>query len=198
MDSMDNFRERFEALEQRTEHLQQHTRMVARRLWWRITWRVTTVVAFGLALMATRPGQAADFACAAGDVACLIDAINTANANGEVNTIALEAGNYTLTAVDNDINGLPVITSTLTIRGEGAETTIIERDPSAPSFRILAVAATGTLTLKRLTLRGGGATFTSQFVGLGGGINNGGTLTLINCILTGNKSAFALNAGSGG
>src|SRR4029434_10807401 len=36
MDSMDSFRERFEALEQRTEQLQQHTRMVERRLrWWR-------------------------------------------------------------------------------------------------------------------------------------------------------------------
>jgi hypothetical protein len=43
MDSMDDFRERFEALEQRTEQLQQHThaleahtRMVERRLrWWR-------------------------------------------------------------------------------------------------------------------------------------------------------------------
>jgi len=36
MDSIDNFRERFEALEQRTEQLQQHTRMVERRLrWWR-------------------------------------------------------------------------------------------------------------------------------------------------------------------
>src|SRR4030095_3054466 len=36
MESMDNFRERFEALEQRTEQLQQHTRMVERRLrWWR-------------------------------------------------------------------------------------------------------------------------------------------------------------------
>jgi hypothetical protein len=35
MDSMDNFRERFEALEQQTEQLQQHTRMVERRLrWW--------------------------------------------------------------------------------------------------------------------------------------------------------------------
>ena len=36
MDSMENFRERFEALEQRTEQLQQHTRMIERRLrWWR-------------------------------------------------------------------------------------------------------------------------------------------------------------------
>jgi hypothetical protein len=36
MDSMDNFRDRFEALEQRTEHLQQHICTVERRLrWWR-------------------------------------------------------------------------------------------------------------------------------------------------------------------
>jgi hypothetical protein len=36
MDSMDNFCERFEALEQRTEQLHQHTRTVERRLrWWR-------------------------------------------------------------------------------------------------------------------------------------------------------------------
>src|SRR5262245_17298364 len=36
MDSMDNVRKRFEALEQRTEHLQQHIRTVERRLrWWR-------------------------------------------------------------------------------------------------------------------------------------------------------------------
>ena len=36
MDSMDNFRERFEALEQRTEQLRQQTRMMERRLrWWR-------------------------------------------------------------------------------------------------------------------------------------------------------------------
>src|SRR5436309_14107669 len=36
--------------------------------------------------------QAADFACPAGDVACVIDAINTANANGQANTITLAAG----------------------------------------------------------------------------------------------------------
>ena len=36
MDSIDHFRERFEALEHATEQLQQHTRMVERRLrWWR-------------------------------------------------------------------------------------------------------------------------------------------------------------------
>ncbi len=55
MDSMDNFRERFEALAQRTEQLQQHTSTVERRQgWWCITWRVAAVAALGLALVLQR------------------------------------------------------------------------------------------------------------------------------------------------
>jgi hypothetical protein len=60
--------------------------------------------------------QTAVFACAAGDVACLIAAIHAANATGEADTITLAAGIYSLTAVDNDIdgpNGLPSMTSPL-------------------------------------------------------------------------------------
>src|SRR5262245_59552861 len=67
--------------------------------------------------------QAAEFTCAGGDVACLIDAMNDANANGEENTITLATGAYTLTAVDNDTdgpNGLPSVTGRMTIRGAGA------------------------------------------------------------------------------
>src|SRR5919202_1036352 len=119
MENMDNFRERFETLEQRTEHLQQHTHIVERRLSW---WLGIACGVLLLSLVSLAPlSQAADFACASGDVACLIDAINQANANGEANTITLEAGTYTLTAVGNDtdgLNGLPSITSTLTLRGE--------------------------------------------------------------------------------
>jgi hypothetical protein len=144
------------------------------------------------ALGLAQPLQAAEFTCASGDVACLINAINQANANGEANRITLRRGTYGLTAVDNgtepDVNGLPVITSALTITGQGAETTIIERDTSAPLFRILRVAAAGTLTLQRLTLRNG-----VSFL-VGGGINNFGTLTLIDCILTRN---VARDAGGG-
>src|SRR4030095_5701136 len=55
------------------------------------------VGALGLA----QPLQAAEFTCASGNVACLIDAINQANANGEANRITLRRGTYTLTAVDN-------------------------------------------------------------------------------------------------
>jgi hypothetical protein len=129
--------------------------------------------------------QAKTFHCGAGDVQCLIDAINTANTNGTTNTIHLAAGTYTLRAVNNDIffdpNGLPVITSLLTITGQGAETTIIERDAHAPAFRLLQVATTGSLTLKRLTLRSGRALFD------GGGIYNHGTLLISHSTITNNE-----------
>jgi hypothetical protein len=179
MDSMDNARERFDALEQ-------HTRPVERwRRWWCKPWRVAALVVLGLALVSPHAGQATTFDCDAGDVQCLIDAINTANANGQENTIRLAAGTYMLTAVDNgtfgDANGLPLITSPLTITGRGAETTIIERGAGAPSFRILEVAAAGTLSLNRLTLRGGGG----FVLGNGGAIFNSGALTVTRSTIRG-------------
>src|SRR5262252_5243489 len=135
MDSLDNFRERCAVLAQRTAPLQPPTRTGARRRW-RLTWRVAAMVILGLALARPSVVRAKTFHCSAGDVQCLIAAIKEANTNGTMNRIRLEAGTYTLTAVDNDMdgpNGLPSITSPqpLTIQGAGAEATIIERDPSA-------------------------------------------------------------------
>jgi len=142
------------------------------------------------ALGLAQPLRAAEFTCASGDVTCLIDAINQANANGKANRITLRRGTYTLTVVDNgdpfqfDTNGLPVITSTLTITGTGAATTVIERAASAPDFRLVHVAAAGTLTLRGLTLSGGGF----SFGGSGGGIRNNGTLTLSHSTLSNNRA----------
>jgi hypothetical protein len=152
---------------------------------------VAAVLAFGLAIVLPPRAHAATFACGAGNVACLINAIHEANANGETNTITLAAGTYTMTAIENgdefEGNGLPVITSPLTITGAGAEVTSITRDANAPPFRILKVEATGTLTLQGLTLRG----FTNGIAGAeGGGIANSGTLTLIDCTLTENSAAL--------
>jgi hypothetical protein len=204
MESMDNLRERFEALEQRTESLQQHTRMIEQRRWWRGGLLVAALVVSALA--PARPGQAADFACTAGDVACLIDAITTANANGDANTITLEAGTYTLTAVDNttegapnERNGLPSITSTLTVRGADPDTTILERAASAPAFRLLHIAASGTLTLEGLTVQGGlCATLAAQSVCLGGGgLRNLGTVTLRHSVVRRNLSSLFSGGGGG-
>src|SRR5215475_12771505 len=153
------------------------------------------LVLLGLA----HPTPAAEFACAAGDVACLITAIHAANTNEEANTITLAAGLYTLTAVDNNTDGptgLPSVTGPLTLRGAGADSTVLERAAGAPPFRLLHVAATGGLTLEGLTLGGGDATTTNA----GGGIWNQGTLTLTRSTLSGNVAnrggGIGVSAGS--
>ena len=166
--------ETMEGLSERLEALENQIRAIKRRLrCWRPHCSATLLLAALVvyALSPARPGQAADFSCTAGNVACLIDAINQANANGEANTITLKAGTYTMTAVDNNTdgsNGLPVVTSPLTITGRKAETTIIERGGAGvPQFHILNVAPTGTLTLQKLTLRGGGASIRVPFSRVG-------------------------------
>src|SRR5262245_48642030 len=158
MDSLENFRERVKALEQQMKVTGAHTRPVKRRRGWPLAWPVTAVAALGLALVLPPEVQAKTFHCGAGDVPCLIEAINAANANGTKNTIRLEAGTYTLTAVDNNTdgpNGLPSVTSPLTIQGDGADATILERAAVAPQVRLVHVAASGQLALSQLTLRGG-------------------------------------------
>jgi hypothetical protein len=137
-----------------------------------------------------QPDQDADVTCPAGNAMCLIAAITTANANWQTNTIRLEAGTYLLTAVDHDTDGptgLPAITSPwpLTIQGAGAATTIIARDASAPAFRLLRVAAPGTLTLQGLTLRDGGELMQPPL--RGAGIYNTGTLILAQSTLADNQ-----------
>jgi hypothetical protein len=164
-----------------------------RQGWWCLPWSLVAVVTLRLALVTPPPAHAETFACDAGDVACLIDAITTANANGQTNTIHLAAGTYTLTAVHNDTdgpNGLPSLTSPLrmTIQGAGAASTIIARDPSAPRFRLFHVAATGALTLHGLTVRGGEVRGVDSPSGdaFGGGIWNRGTLLLQHTLLASN------------
>jgi hypothetical protein len=120
---------------------------LARRLrWWcrPLLAGIAIGASLSLALAFPLPVLAKTFHCGAGDVRCLVDAIDTANANGTKHTIRLEAGTYTLTAVDDvtdGANGLPSVTSTLTIRG-GADATILERDASAPPFRLFKALVT--------------------------------------------------------
>jgi CSLREA domain-containing protein len=134
--------------------------------------------------------QAATFAIPCNDTAGLIAAINTANSNGEADTIALAANcTYTLTAVDNTndgANGLPSISSDITIVGNG---TIIERSGAAPAFRLLHIAASGALTLDGVTLRGGQTDVVSFPSASGAAIfNNRGGLTIRNSHITLNTS----------
>jgi parallel beta helix pectate lyase-like protein len=162
---------------------------------WDLTRSVTAMAVVGLALALPPPVQADTFDCGAGDVQCLIAAINDANANGQENTIRLEAGIYTLTNVDNDTNGpngLPSITSSLGIEGAGPDATTVARDASAPGFRLLHVGPTGNLTVDGLTLTGG----EGQSATPGGGLfNNGGVVTVTQSVVSGNPGGGLVNNG---
>jgi hypothetical protein len=103
------------------------------------------------------PGAPATLAIPAGDVSALIQAITIANARcGD--TIELAAGSiYSLTSLDNynnGPNGLPSITSQVTINGNGAT---ITRSAAAgtPTFRIFDIASSADLRLITLTIENG-------------------------------------------
>jgi hypothetical protein len=135
-----------------------------------------------------------------GTTCTLVDAITSANtdavsggcpAGNDADTLVLPASStLTLTAVNNGTygdTGLPVVSSIITIAGQGST---LERSGSALAFRLLAVGTGGDLTVRDLTLQGGSPNSAG-----GGGIYNVGTLTLANCVVSGNT---ATNGGGGG
>jgi len=136
-----------------------------------------------------KAGNAADFACAGGDVSCLVAAINAANANGADNVINLGSGTFTLHVVDNLIdgaNGLPSIIGRMTIRGPANVGSNIQRDPAAPSFRIFHVASGGNLRLDWLGITQGRAS--TDTPNGGGAMLNRGTLVLNRAMIYGNQA----------
>jgi hypothetical protein len=171
--------------------------MHARRLMLSAVAGAVATVAFaglpaGAALAAT--GAAVPCSGPGGGGAGLIAAINAANTGGG-GTIRLAAGcTYRLTAADNSgqlgPNGLPVITSAITIKGAGA--TIARR--SAQPFRILEVDGPGgNLTLQNLKITGG------DTPGPGGAMFNfAGRLTLDATLVTGNASEGGQMSAGGG
>jgi hypothetical protein len=133
----------------------------------------------------------------------LIAAIRTANNTPGADTLRLTAGcTYELVAPDNDnpANGLPAITSDITIDGNGAT---IKRAGSAPAFRVLFVAGMGILTLNRTTISGGeardcpGVPLPPGSV-CGGGIENLGPMRVNHSRVTGNTATSNVLAAGGG
>lgn len=145
-----------------------------------------------------------------GDRKCsLIEAIVNANddartfrdcrAGSGADTIVLPKKTITLTAAYDysyGPTGLPVITSQITIQGNGAK--IIRQQPShenpvVPEFRLIAVSSSGDLTLKQVNLSGGySQNEGNDYRGYGGAVFNNGNLTIIGSTISGNT------AGGGG
>ena len=139
----------------------------------------------------------------------LIEAIVNANAddathsdcvagNGADVIVLPASSTQLLTAAHNSVygpTGLPVITSTITIEGNGST---IARDSAALSFRILAVAKGAELRLHKTTIRGGASQRygdVSQNGGVGygepsqgGGVLNYGTLEVSNSEISQNTT----------
>jgi hypothetical protein len=113
----------------------------------------------------------------------LVAAVNAANAAGG-GTINLAAGcHYGLTSADNGENGLPVVTTRITVNGNGAT---IDGTGAVRVFEVDGPG--GNLSVQSVTITGGSAE-------IGGGIENaGGTVTLNHSQVTGN---IARQAGGG-
>jgi hypothetical protein len=131
----------------------------------------------------------------------LVAKIKLANTNGQDDEIILAAGTYDISAYtgtrDNDFdsrvnlvtvtNALPVIKTSITIRGVSADTTIITRNGTT-NHRLFHVAAGASLTLRKLTLSKGNVGI--QDVG-GGAVEVLGTAVFEDCRLgPDNKSNY--------
>ena len=116
------------------------------------------------------------------DTGGLVVAISDANTAGG-GTLDL-AGGCTYQVVTGGYggggdDGLPAITTPITVHGNGAK---IVRVSSAPDFRLIEVDASGALTADSLTVTGG------KDCCAGGGIFNYGSVTLTNSIVSGNTA----------
>lgn len=139
-----------------------------------------------------------------GSECTLGDAIRAANTDTAINgcaagsgpdTIDLAAATYTLTGIGQDgyqgPNGLPAIYTDIEIRGAGAASTIIERSPTAPEFRILDVTyypAGARLSLSGVTIRGG--------VGVGGALIVNGATQITDAVIEGNAATAGQYGGA--
>ncbi|MBX3142996.1 MAG: hypothetical protein KF813_04510 [Trueperaceae bacterium] len=134
----------------------------------------------------------------------LRDAITAANTDAAVGGCRAGDGHDTivlptevvisLLAVDNSINGqngLPSITSTITLLGNGST---IQRGGTEAEFRIFHVGASGNLTLENTTVRNGhgGA------VGGGGILVSSGRATIIASTVTENQAASGVDSRGAG
>src|SRR5262245_45379331 len=120
-------------------------------------------------------------------VVSLREAITSANSEAGDDTIT-----FAVTGTINLTGPLPELSTSLAIEGPGAGSLTVRRD-SGGNYRIFSVGERATVALSGLTVRNGNsASGGGGNSALGGGIfNNGGTLTLTDCTVSGNSAATA-------
>jgi hypothetical protein len=155
----------------------------------RLSCIITVVALAGAAATAPSVAQAAVRGPKVIYVPCRTDAlaaaISTADSHGGGILILSGQCTYDITTPATVASGLPAISADISMTG--GEHTVIRRGPAAATaFRILDVAAGGTLSLTGISIRNGHTS------GLGGGIQNAGTVSLTAVSLSGNT------AGNGG
>ncbi len=186
---------------------------------------LSLVLIFAALIFFSPSAQAASIP-ADGTTCTLVDAITAANtdavaggclAGSGADTITI-TNTVTLTTANNNDNGLPVISSEITIEGNGHS---IARDTTSVNyFRIFAIDSTGNLTLNDISITGGlvggngggfhisaggvlqvnNSTISGNGAMISGGIENGGTITMTNSTMSGNyTTAYGAGAiGNGG
>ena len=131
-------------------------------------------------LVPTRTSDGADGAC---DEDCsLREAVIAANTRPGEDVILLGSGTYLLHLPGSDdaaATGDLDVTDDLIVAGEGASDTVID---GGALDRVFDVGAGAAVELRDLTLRNGRAE------GAGGAVENGGELTVLRAVLTGNRS----------
>ena len=157
-----------------------------------------TVQAVNFTVNALTPYAVADGLCS------IAEAIDNANDDAQTHADCPAGAGADVITLTNDItldgstifntngeNGLPSITSDITIEGNDFT---IQRANGAPAFRILHVSAGGDLNLNRVTISNGQI---SSGFNNGGGIFNLGNLTLTNSTAQNNRVDSIFPSGGG-
>lgn len=157
------------------------------------TLSVTPALAAG-PFMVTKTADTNDGTC--NSDCSLREAIIAANALAGNDTITVPTGTYTLTIPGTDEDAAATgdldITSNITLNGAGAGSTIIQAGtlgvggPPNGIDRVFHITNTYIVNISRVTIRNGNSAADG-----GGGINNLGTLTVMNSTLSGNSAHFS-------
>lgn len=109
--------------------------------------------------------------------------------------IVLPAATYSLASVGTTLS----LSGEVTLDGADATTTIIEaaNAPATASFGVLRVEAGANATIRGVTIRNGVAGNNGSYCG-GGGIFNAGTLTVLDAVITENRTSLISANESGG